>query len=305
MDYQQKYLKYKGKYLSLKNQIGGTETSALARFGKEQILEEFTSRYEILDSYKLIFIICRKRDDLIFKVNLTDKYPINPPIVCYIDTKVKLGEWAPARRLYQLLDEIETPPVLIPHQSNNSEKCGVEIVKDIYQYVIGYSYPLTPNEYLEFMIKNEHISNISKLKLAATLHTGDELDTLFANWMYFERDAKIDIIRKMSIYLTEKNGYPTNLNVTEVPNIPGHYSGLLFFSEPHLTELSTLFKISQKRGRDILIQWQKPMTVEMDFVYIAFGDLDRKKEDTEKEWGIVNLSKLTEIGRGLYTEWKK
>jgi len=305
MDYQQKYLKYKGKYLSLKNQIGGTETAALARFGKEQILEEFTSRYEILDSYKLIFIICRKRDDLIFKVNLTDKYPINPPIVCYIDNKVKLGEWAPARRLYQLLDEIETPPVLIPHQANNSEKCGVEIGKDVYQYVPGYSYPLTPNEYLEFMIKNEHISNISKLKLAATLHTGYELDTLFANWLYFERDAKIDIIRKMSIYLTEKNGYPTNLNVTEVPNIPGHYSGLLFFSEPHLTELSTLFKISQKRGRDILIQWQKPMTVEMDFVYIAFGDLDRKEEDTEKEWGKVDLSKLTEIGRGLYTEWKK
>jgi len=301
MDYKNKYLKYRNKYILLKNQIGG---NPLNRFGKEIDKEDFKSKYEILDSYKLTFIIRRKIDGLIFKVNLPENYPHNSPIVCYIDNKVQLGVWGPTLTVYQLLDKITNPPTLVPHQANNSEKCGIKIpVADIIQYIPGYSYPLTPHEYLEYLKRHQHVGNISKLKLASTFNTGYELDMLLSNWMYFEIADKRDILGKMSIFLTTKNGYTTNLNVAEVPKIEGNYSGLLFFSEPHLTELSKLFNFS--RGLEILTQWQRKMTLEMDFVYIAFGDLDRKEDDTEKEWGIIDLSKLTEMGRECYKEWKK
>ena len=147
------------------------------------------------------------------------------------------------------------------------------------------------------VIKNDvNIQHISKLKPVASIQSVEGAPIK----KQFEDDDKLknDVLKKLSEFLTTKVGYPITLKYFK-----SDFTGAAFYSEEHLTKLGHIFGYDQVKIFDILTKtqdWSKKL--EMDFIYIAFGDLDRTWEawDSEK----IDVSKLTDKGREYYYAYK-
>jgi len=289
MNYEQKYLKYKNKYLDLKQDIftqGGSIKNKYLDL-KGQIggvnykqISDYINKPEFLENYALIdisnilggLIVTRKKDGITFKIDfLIDypHYPDNPPKIYYndsiLDHEILKKKWT--NKLKDLLDIIVIP--------DDIKKNPIEII-------------------FEYLKNHPHIGKISKLKVVSSLATDDEF---IPKWYSLSLPDQNIILDRLSTYLTEKNHYPTIIRSTPLGGWP------FFYSETHLLELARLFNCSREEILLILSKFQNPNTVEMDIVHIAFGDLNRSPDDPELEYGLITPDNLTSEGKRLYAIW--
>jgi len=102
MSNQQKYFKYKNKYIELKKKllIGGE------RIDREIELIKPLGLYKdiALDAGKKVLKLTRIRDEAKIIVNLPDNYPIGEPIIYINDQKVNINNWTPIKRITEFLE---------------------------------------------------------------------------------------------------------------------------------------------------------------------------------------------------------
>ena len=297
MNYQNLYIKYQNKYLDL--QKGGNRKAIETRILNNP---EFLSKYEILDQTDIYLLVVKRIiDGIKFKLIIPSDFPFKPIKICSDGYNVKydVEKFSPASKIDKILDEIDVSKIDKSNDDYNSNYCGVpkDMNGKIFSIILApYSYPLTNNEIFEIIKNDISIQHISKLKPIASIQDnfGIAIKKQFSNNEFI----KNDVLKKLSELLTTKVGYPITLKYFK-----SDFTGAAFYSEEHLTKLGHIFGYDQAKIFDVLTKtqdWSKKL--EMDFIYIAFGDLDRTWEawDSEK----IDVSKLTDKGREYYNMYK-
>ncbi len=155
--------------------------------------------------------------------------------------------------------------------------------------IVGIVKIKTVDEFVDDLQKHSDISKISKIKPVATNHSGYEPSKFMTNWNLFNILQQELVLMKMSQILNGINfGIRTN-NDTSSNNI------MIYYSEDHLKKLSDLFGHgSLEKSLDIIsnVVTEKE---DLDFIFIAFGDIDVSKYQT--------FESLTENGKRIYTEY--
>ncbi len=160
---------------------------------------------------------------------------------------------------------------------------------DYASLIVGIVKIKTVDEFVDDLQKHSDISKISKIKPVATNHSGYEPSKFMTNWNLFNILQQELVLMKMSQILNGINfGIRTN-NDTSSNNI------MIYYSEDHLKKLSDLFgHESLEKSLDIIsnVVTEKE---DLDFIFIAFGDIDVSKYQT--------FESLTENGKRIYTEY--
>ena len=157
----------------------------------------------------------------------------------------------------------------------------------------------TVSEFIEMLKSHEFIKNISKLKPVATNLSGAEPKYFAINWNLYQKLSQKRILDEMSKFLSEKNGYPIKFSIATFDKTSSSSYPIIYYSEEHLEKLSKLFEYeSLEKSLEVLSVFNYSYPVEiMDFIYIAFGDIDITKEAT--------LDSFSENGKRLYSEYMK
>jgi len=368
--YYNKYLKYKSKYLNLKNMFGGAPNKRLIVESKRMIE---SGKYKLVNlNVEENTVYITLKDDRIIKIKVKDNYPFSPPIICHEDKCInqKILNFEPSIKLEKYLDNFDDYPLTdykeIPYfnyyETYTTRKISgkkyvklitvgdyiegfdeiyinlendtivngktlLDAIENLYVKLNGcliknlkYSYkkimeisdedfenmkseyglPLIINitkikkvsEFLEDMQKHTDISIISKLKPVATNKSGSEPSNFLYNWNLYNDNQKKMILETMSKFLSDKNGYDIKFNIKsndKADNI------MIYYSENYLNKLSKLFDHeSIEKSLDLISVFNKD---NLDFIYIAFGDIDITK--------LQKLDDLSENGKRIYDEYMK
>ncbi len=366
--YYNKYLKYKVKYLQLKNMQGGAPNKRL-----------MAESQKMLDSgkYKLVNLIKEENtvyvtlnDDRIIKIKVEDNFPFSSPMI-FCENKYinpKLLDWNAPKRLDNYLEKIDNYPFIeykeIPsfiydetysltkkftadgyvklftsddYIENANEvfinisdkitngKILLDAIENFYIKINGClirhlllgnrkiteiseedydmlksGIPLfviitkikTVDKFIYDLQNHSDISMISKLKPVATNKSGTEPRNYAQNWNLYNKTQKERILNDMSKFLTEKNGYEIKFNIKfdeKSSNV------MIYYSENYLDKLSKLFEHeSLDKSLELIAKFN---TDNLDFIYIAFGDIDITK--------LQKIEDLSENGKRIYKEYMK
>lgn len=187
---------------------------------------------------------------------------------------------------------------IIRHNNKDIQQLKNENIKSLSNGIIMV-YTLTLIPYIDFhkflFEKVTYIRNISKYKPCATIE-GD--DNGFRQlWAQYTQNQKIIILQNLSKELTEKLGY--NMDISYVDNTTSERYIPTFYSKYYIEILSNIFGYTFNKGIDIIANrsvHHKPLTEEMDFIYIAYGDISNS---------INKISDLTEHGIEKYKTYNK
>ena len=155
----------------------------------------------------------------------------------------------------------------------------------------------TVNEFIDMLKTHKNISQISKLKPVSTNHSGSEPTYFRINWNLYSDKQKNMIVENMSKFLSDKNGYEIRFKINSTtPNGDGSVNSMIYYSEEHLDKLSKLFGFeSIEKSLERITKFESGDKI--DFIYIAFGDIDITK--------LQKLEDLSEVGRRIYDEYMK
>ncbi len=110
MDYQEKYLKYKTKYLHLKNIVGGgflnpqIENRVQIEIKRLKDLDLFDDFNYDKENNRITFI--RKSDGCIIRIVLSQNYPFDKPIITYNNKNLNIDSWVIGKKLELLITDV-------------------------------------------------------------------------------------------------------------------------------------------------------------------------------------------------------
>jgi hypothetical protein len=149
----------------------------------------------------------------------------------------------------------------------------------------------TINEFIDMLKMHKDINKISKLKPVATNFSGVEPRYFNINWNLYTPIQKKKILDEMSTFLNVK------FNIYEGKSGDGNL--MIYYAEEYLDKLSKLFEHeSLEKSLEIISVFNPSYTSKvLDFIYIAFGDIDITK--------FKKLEDLSENGQKIYGEYMK
>jgi len=349
MNYTQKYLKYKSKYLELKNQLGGSR-----RIQKEIEMYKANFTNINLDESVNPIILTFVYEEYNFKIYFPHFYPQVKPEIFRNNKKLFIDNWLPVKHFfnylkskekiiseYQLLPEVDKkeysyielelifdlPLVILPTKFisvNNTINLIEEIVKIVESNKLeilsifccgkkidsNFDFSILRNmqiihisvyknmskvDLIQYLKDHESINKISKLKPVATLKSGSEPRIILNIYKTFIEEDKKEILLEVSKFLSEKNHEEIIVDIDiDIENNTNTTNTTIFYNKKYLEKLCSLFGFDLIKGLNI-IRSINPSSEELDFIYIAFGDIDFNKYKT--------IDDLTDNGKRIYTEY--
>ncbi len=160
--------------------------------------------------------------------------------------------------------------------------------------IVGIVKIKTVDEFVDDLQKHSDISKISKTKPVATNHSGYEPSKFMTSWNLFNVLQQEIILMKMSQILSGINDSIINFNI-RVNHNSSSSNIMIYYSEDHLKKLSDLFEHGSLEKSLDMISNIVTVKEDLDFIFIAFGDIDVS--------GHQKFESLTDNGKRIYTEY--